>query len=106
MDQRALPLEQRWQQASLLRANFIPAQRRVHHTIAEHHPFQFGFGPAILSLVAGRISRTHGSTTLGVGRSRYLRQPGLERFSLANAFTRVDAEGCQRAYCALRFKLD
>ena len=65
--ERALSREQCRKQTSLLRTNFIPAQRRMRHTIAEHRPFQSGFGSAALSLVAGRISRTDGSTTLDVG---------------------------------------
>ena len=43
---------------------------------------------------------------LDVGRSSDLRQPRLERFSLANTFTRFDAGVGQPAYCALRLELD
>ena len=52
LDQRALSRESYRKQTSLLRTNFIPAQRRMHHTTAKHHPLQSGFRPAILSLVA------------------------------------------------------
>src|SRR5207249_5594183 len=81
----ALPRQSRGQQTSLLRTDFIPSQRGVHHPATEYCSLEPGFGSAAVSLVAARISRADGSTTLGVGRSSHLRQPALAQFSGPNA---------------------
>ena len=64
----ALSRESRREQASLLRTNFIPPQRRLYHFAPEHSFLAPRFRPAVLPLVAGGIPRTDGPATLGVGR--------------------------------------
>src|SRR5437773_12303022 len=78
----------------------------MYEAVAEHRFLAPGFGSSLLSLVAGRISRADGSTTLGLGRSCNLRQPNMERFWRANAPGGVRATGSKTAYCPLRFELD
>src|SRR5206468_9387434 len=78
----------------------------MHEAVAEHRFLAPGFGSALLSLVAGRISRADGSTTLGLGRSRNLRQPNMERFWRPNAPRGIRAAGSKTANRPLRSELD
>ncbi len=96
----------RRQQTSLLRTDLIPAQRRRAPRSAEHCFFQSRFRPSALSLVAGRVSRSDGSATLGLGRSRDLRQPGWSDFRSQMHLLELMQQGGQPTYRPLRFELD
>ena len=106
LDQRALPRQPRREQARLLGANFVFARRFVRAAAAEHCLLASRFRSAVLSLVAGRISRPDGPATLDVGRSPHFRQPRLERFRRADAAGGNGAGGIESPCRALRSELD
>src|SRR5207245_963795 len=106
LDQRALSCERLREQAGLLRAAFIFARRTFRAIASEHCFLPPRFRSAVLSLVAGGISGTDGPAALGLGRSRHLRQPEMERLRRTNEARRNRAGRGAAAHHSLRFKLD
>src|SRR6266487_3588201 len=92
--------------AIVIGADCKTKQNRVEAWISAHCFLTPGFGPALLPLVAGGISRTDGRATLGLGRSCHLRQPNMEEFPRTNAPGRNRAARSQAADRTLRFELD